>query len=110
MSDLEPEHAFGDYHSELVCFEDRSLFPAGIAQGMQFDGLPEGAQSVGMPLETIYTLADPFQKRAVDSGSAIRAEQSPRQRGLPTTLGTSHNQPMSTRVRCRPHGTEANTL
>src|SRR2546421_11776215 len=24
---LEPEHAFGDYHSELVCFEDRALFP-----------------------------------------------------------------------------------
>jgi FKBP-type peptidyl-prolyl cis-trans isomerase SlyD len=24
---LDPEHAFGDYHSELVCFEDRALFP-----------------------------------------------------------------------------------
>jgi FKBP-type peptidyl-prolyl cis-trans isomerase SlyD len=24
---LEPEQAFGDYRSELVCFEDRKLFP-----------------------------------------------------------------------------------
>jgi FKBP-type peptidyl-prolyl cis-trans isomerase SlyD len=24
---LEPEHAFGDYDSDLVCFEDRKLFP-----------------------------------------------------------------------------------
>src|SRR2546421_3460125 len=23
---LEPENAFGDYHSELVCFEERALF------------------------------------------------------------------------------------
>lgn len=27
---LEPEHAFGDYQAELVCFEDRALFPEGI--------------------------------------------------------------------------------
>ncbi len=66
---LEPEHAFGDYHSELVCFEDRSLFPAGIAQGMQFDGLPEGAQSVGMPLETIYTLAEIYPSHVVLDGN-----------------------------------------
>ena len=37
---LEPEHAFGDYDAELVCFEDRSLFPTELEEGMQFDGLP----------------------------------------------------------------------
>ena len=30
---LEPEHAFGDYDSELVCFENRSLFPDGVEPG-----------------------------------------------------------------------------
>ncbi len=44
---LEPEQGFGDYRAELVCFEARSLLPEHIEEGMQFDGLPEGAASVG---------------------------------------------------------------
>ena len=40
---LEPEHAFGDYDAELVCFEDRALFPTELETGMQFEGLPPGA-------------------------------------------------------------------
>jgi FKBP-type peptidyl-prolyl cis-trans isomerase 2 len=39
---LEPEHAFGDYRPELVCFEDRALFPEQLEPGMAFEGLPEG--------------------------------------------------------------------
>jgi FKBP-type peptidyl-prolyl cis-trans isomerase SlyD len=31
---LEPEQAFGEYRPELVCFEDRSMFPEGIEPGM----------------------------------------------------------------------------
>ena len=31
---LEPEHAFGDYRAELVCFEARELFPEQLEAGM----------------------------------------------------------------------------
>jgi len=66
---LEPEHAFGDYQAELVCFEDRSLFPEGIEEGMQFDGLPEGAQTVGMPPEAIYTITEIYPSHVVLDGN-----------------------------------------
>ena len=53
---LEPEHAFGDYDSSKVCFEDRALFPDDLAEGMQFEGLPKGARTQGMPEDTVYTV------------------------------------------------------
>ena len=37
---LEPEDAFGDYISDLVCFEPREVFPENVDVGMQFEGLP----------------------------------------------------------------------
>ncbi|MBI5257283.1 MAG: peptidylprolyl isomerase [Burkholderiales bacterium] len=66
---LEPEHAFGDYRAELVCFEDRALFPEGIEEGMQFDGLPEGAQTTGMPPELIYTISEVYPSHVVLDGN-----------------------------------------
>ena len=66
---LEPEHAFGDYRADLVCFEDRSLFPEGLSDGMQFDGLPEGAQSVGMPPDAIYTVTEIYPSHVVLDGN-----------------------------------------
>lgn len=66
---LEPEHAFGDYNADLVCFEDRALFPEGIEEGMQFDGLPEGAQTVGMPPDAIYTLTEIYPSHVVLDGN-----------------------------------------
>jgi FKBP-type peptidyl-prolyl cis-trans isomerase SlyD len=62
---LEPEVAFGEYHPELVCFEDRTLFPEGIEEGMQFDGLPEGATTVGMPPDAIYTVTEIYPSHVV---------------------------------------------
>ena len=62
---LEPEVGFGEYHPELVCFEDRSLFPESIETGMQFDGLPEGAQTVGMPVDVIYTITEIYPSHVV---------------------------------------------
>ena len=62
---LEPEDAFGDYRAELVCFEDRDLFPEGIAEGMQFEGLPEGARTVGMPAGLIYTITELYPEHVV---------------------------------------------
>jgi FKBP-type peptidyl-prolyl cis-trans isomerase SlyD len=41
---LEPEQAFGDYKAELVCFEDRKLFPEQLETGMAFEGLPAGSR------------------------------------------------------------------
>src|SRR3954468_16329656 len=62
---LEPEHAFGDYHSELVCFEDRALFPDHIEEGMQFEGLPDGAATPDMPPDAIYTVTEVYPSHVV---------------------------------------------
>ena len=40
-----PEHAFGEYDSELVFFEARTIFPENIEPGMQFEGPPPGAKT-----------------------------------------------------------------
>jgi FKBP-type peptidyl-prolyl cis-trans isomerase SlyD len=66
---LEPEHAFGDYDSELVCFEDRSLFPAELAAGMRFEGLPEGAATPDMPPDAIYTVTEVYPSHVVLDGN-----------------------------------------
>jgi FKBP-type peptidyl-prolyl cis-trans isomerase SlyD len=66
---LEPEHAFGDYRSELVCFEDRKLFPEGIEPGMQFDGLPDGCVTPDMPREAIYTVTEVYPSHVVLDGN-----------------------------------------
>lgn len=62
---LEPEHAFGDYDADLVCFEDRSLFPDDIEPGMQFEGLPEGAATPDMPADVIYTVTEVYPSQVV---------------------------------------------
>jgi FKBP-type peptidyl-prolyl cis-trans isomerase SlyD len=62
---LEPEHAFGDYDPDLVCFETRELFPQGVEPGMQFEGLPEGAQTEGMPADAIYTVTEVYPSHVV---------------------------------------------
>ncbi len=66
---LEPEHAFGDYDANLVCFEDRAVFPEGVEEGMQFDGLPEGAATVGMPPDRIYTVTELYPAHVVLDGN-----------------------------------------
>jgi FKBP-type peptidyl-prolyl cis-trans isomerase SlyD len=66
---LEPEHAFGDYRAELVCFESRSLFPESVEPGMQFEGLPEGAETPDMPQELIYTVTDVYPSHVVLDGN-----------------------------------------
>src|ERR1700749_1418946 len=62
---IEPEHAFGEYHSELVCFEDRPLFPDGVEVGMQFEGLPDGAATPGMPEDAVYTVTEVYPEHVV---------------------------------------------
>ena len=66
---IEPEHAFGEYHSELVCFEDRALFPDGVEVGMQFEGLPDGAATPGMPEDAVYTVTEVYPEHVVLDGN-----------------------------------------
>lgn len=77
---LEPEHAFGDYDADKVCFEDRALFPAELEEGMQLEGLPEGARTQGMPEDTVFTVTEIYPSHVVLdanhplSGIALRLE------------------------------------
>jgi FKBP-type peptidyl-prolyl cis-trans isomerase SlyD len=66
---LEPEHAFGEYHSGLVCFEDRKLFPSETEPGMRFEGLPEGAVTPDMPDDAIYTVTEVYPSHVVLDGN-----------------------------------------
>ncbi|HEY1092385.1 MAG TPA: peptidylprolyl isomerase [Burkholderiaceae bacterium] len=66
---LEPEDAFGEYDSALVCFEARSLLPEDVAIGMQFEGLPEGAASEDMPQAAIYTVTEVYPEHVVLDGN-----------------------------------------
>jgi len=66
---LEPENAFGDYHSELVCFEERALFPEVVEVGMQFEGLPDGAVTPDMPADTVYTVTEVYPSHVVLDGN-----------------------------------------
>ena len=65
---LQPEEAFGDYDSNLVCFEARGLFPSDVEPGMQFEGLPEGAATEGMP-EAVYTVTEVYPAHVVLDGN-----------------------------------------
>jgi FKBP-type peptidyl-prolyl cis-trans isomerase SlyD len=66
---LEPEHAFGDYDADKVCFEDRALFPADLSEGMQLEGLPPGARTPNMPADTIYTVTEVYPSHVVLDGN-----------------------------------------
>jgi FKBP-type peptidyl-prolyl cis-trans isomerase SlyD len=66
---LEPEHAFGDYRAELVCFEDRKLFPLELETGMAFEGLPAGHATTGMPADAIYIVTEIYPSHVVLDGN-----------------------------------------
>ena len=66
---LQPEEAFGEYDSGLVCFEARSLFPDGVEPGLQIEGLPEGAATEGMPADTVYTVTEVYPEHVVLDGN-----------------------------------------
>lgn len=66
---LEPEHAFGDYHAELVFFEPRHIFPDSVSEGMQFEGPPEGSATPDMPKDAIYTVTEVYDSHVVLDGN-----------------------------------------
>ena len=55
---MEPENTFGEYDSELVRVEPRSLFPDNVEVGMQFEGGEEGSDDA-----LIYTVTDIAETR-----------------------------------------------
>jgi FKBP-type peptidyl-prolyl cis-trans isomerase SlyD len=66
---LEPEHAFGDYDSALVFFEDRSIFPEAVEVGMQFDGPPPGSTTQDLPTDKVYTVTEVYPSHVVLDGN-----------------------------------------
>ncbi|MBB3196700.1 FKBP-type peptidyl-prolyl cis-trans isomerase [Roseateles terrae] len=66
---LQPEDAFGDYDSALVCFEPREVMPENVVVGMQFEGLPEGASTPDMPADRIYTVTEVYPEHVVLDGN-----------------------------------------
>ena len=66
---LEPEDAYGEYDSGLVCFESRTLMPENVVIGMQFEGMPEGAATENMPQEAIYTVTEVYPEHVVLDGN-----------------------------------------
>ncbi len=66
---LEPEHAFGDYDPDLVCYEARAIFPEEVEPGMQFEGLPEGSATPDMPEDAIYTVTEVYDSHVVLDGN-----------------------------------------
>ena len=65
---LEPEEAFGDYDERRVYLEPRSLFPADLAEGMTFEGLPEGADPQA-PKDVLYTVTEIYPEHVVLDGN-----------------------------------------
>jgi FKBP-type peptidyl-prolyl cis-trans isomerase SlyD len=66
---LEPEHTFGDYKAELVCFESRNLFPEKLETGMAFEGLPPGSATPNMPRDVIYIVTEIYATHVVLDGN-----------------------------------------
>lgn len=66
---LEPEQAFGDYRPDLVCFEDRKLFPEQLEAGMAFEGLPQGAVTPDMPPDQVYVVTEVYPSHVVLDGN-----------------------------------------
>ncbi len=66
---LEPEHTFGDYKAELVCFESRDLFPEKLETGMAFEGLPKGSVTPDMPADAIYIVTEVYPTHVVLDGN-----------------------------------------
>jgi len=56
--EMEPEDAFGEYDHDLVRAEPRSLFPANVEVGMQFEGGAEGDDDDDYMLFTVVEVTD----------------------------------------------------
>lgn len=64
---LEPEDAFGEYDAELIKVEPRSAFPDALEIGMQFEGVPDGAEN--QDESHIFTVTDIADGKVVLDGN-----------------------------------------
>lgn len=55
---LEPDDAFGEYDAHLLRVEPRKHFPEALQAGMQFEGVPGGAEQGEDEEIAIYTVTD----------------------------------------------------
>jgi FKBP-type peptidyl-prolyl cis-trans isomerase SlyD len=55
---MQPDDAFGEYDAELVQMEPRSAFPKELQVGMQFEGVPEGADDDDILIYRVTEIAD----------------------------------------------------
>ena len=55
---IEPEDAFGDYDPELVKVEPRNRLPEPLEVGMQFEGMPDGAEDEEAMIFTVTDIAE----------------------------------------------------
>ena len=66
---LEPVDAFGEYDPKLVFFEPRSVLPAEVEPGMQFEGPPPGAKTQALDPDAIYTVTEVYPEHVVLDGN-----------------------------------------
>jgi len=64
---VEPEDAFGEYDPELIKIESREQLPTPLEVGMQFEGVPEGADAEQEPL--IFVVTDMAEDKVVLDGN-----------------------------------------
>ncbi len=67
--EMDPDDAFGEYDHDLVRVEPRSLFPADVTVGMQFEGGAEEADDEDYMLYTVVEVND--QEVVVDGNHPL---------------------------------------
>jgi FKBP-type peptidyl-prolyl cis-trans isomerase SlyD len=64
---IEPEDAFGDYDPSLIKVEPKNRLPEPLEIGMQFEGMPEGAEGDEEPM--IFTVTEVADDKVVLDGN-----------------------------------------
>jgi len=55
---MQPDEAFGEYDAELIQIEPRSGFPKELEVGMQFEGVPDGADDDDILIYRVTEIAN----------------------------------------------------
>ena len=55
---MQPDDAFGEYDAELIQMEPRNGFPKELQVGMQFEGVPDGADDDDILIYRVTEIAD----------------------------------------------------
>jgi FKBP-type peptidyl-prolyl cis-trans isomerase SlyD len=70
---LQPVDAFGEYDESLIRVEPKSVFPANVEIGMQFEGLPQGEEDDRWVVYTVTDIAD--DKVVIDGNHPLAGER-----------------------------------